>query len=112
MSRYAVGVAAGRRMTVDDTTLAVGVTTAVAVVSEFGMDQGLDQTGGATDAEPLLGLYVGVAWPRRSAVRLRSELSADLVASRLGRTLSIDPSLPALPWWSAAASVGVEWEVP
>jgi hypothetical protein len=115
MSRYAVGVAAGRRLLLGESTIALGLTTAVAVVSEVGIDNGgpsAGQTGGATSAEPLVGAYVAFVWPHRSSLRFRSELSGDAVASRLGKTLVMDPSLPALPWWSATTTLGVEWVVP
>jgi hypothetical protein len=52
-----------------------------------------------------------VAFPRRSSIRLRPEVSVELVASRIGRTLTIDPALPPLPWWNGAATLAIEWEV-
>ncbi len=134
MSRYAVGVTAGRRAALGGTSFLFGLSTGIAVTSESWADpngqstgtqpMGSQGTGGPTGnqnngtagggsaAEPLAGVYVGVVFPRRSPLRLRSELSAEAVASRIGRTLSIDPVLPSLPWWSASASVGIEWALP
>lgn len=135
MSRYAVGVAAGRRAALGPVSFVFGLSTAIAVTNESSADTNEQSTGGQSvgnqatggltgngqsasaegrrsTAEPLAGAYVGVVYPRRSPLRLRSELSAEAVASRIGRSLSLDPSLPSLPWWSASASIGVEWVVP
>jgi hypothetical protein len=62
--------------------------------------------------EPRAGLYFGVAFPRRSRVRFRSTLTADVVPTRLGRELSLDPAVPSLPWWSLGLSIGVEGAIP
>lgn len=118
MSRYAVGVALGRRLVVGGAAIAAGLSTSVAVTQEAGPDNGNDagaqlgdaQAGGASAAEPLVATYVGFVYPRTSAIRLRPELSAEIVASRIGRTLTIDPSLPPLPWWNGAATLAIEWE--
>ena len=67
---------------------------------------------GSSEAEPRVGAYVGVVFPRRAPFRVRSELAADVVASRVGSSRTLDPSLPALPWWSVVLSVGAEWQVP
>jgi hypothetical protein len=126
MSRYAVGVAVGRRVPVGGVSVAFGVGTGVAVTSEAAADvngtgggqtgggqtgggqTGGGQNGGLSQAEPLVAAYGGLVYPRRSPVRLRSELSAEVI----GRTTVIDPALPTLPWWSGSASLGVEWEMP
>jgi hypothetical protein len=118
MSRYAVGVAVGRRVPLGAVAFAAGLTTSVAVTNEArpddgdvsGTQLGDGQAGGASAAEPLVATYVGLVYPRGSSIRLRPELSAEIVASRIGHTLSIDPSLPALPWWNAAATLAIEWE--
>jgi hypothetical protein len=118
MSRYAVGVAVGRRAPIGSMALAAGLSTSVAVTNESGPDDGEvsgaqlgdGHAGGATAAEPLVATYVGFVYPRGSSIRLRPELSAEVVASRIGRTLSIDPALPPLPWWNGAATVAIEWE--
>jgi hypothetical protein len=119
MSRYAVGVALGRRVAAGATAIAIGLSTSVAVTSEAASADGEmsaaqtgdAQTGGATAAEPLVAAYVGVAYPRQSSIRFRPELSAEVVASRIGRTLTVDPALPPLPWWSGAATMALEWEL-
>jgi hypothetical protein len=118
MSRYAVGVAVGRRLIVGAAAIAVGLSTSVAVTQEAGPDSGNNsgaqlgdaQAGGASTAEPLAATYVGFVYPRGSSIRLRPELSAEIVASRIGRTLTIDPALPPLPWWNGAATLAIEWE--
>jgi hypothetical protein len=118
LSRYAVGVAVGRRVVVGPAAVAAGLGTSVAVTQEAGSDNrdnsgaqlGDAQAGGASAAEPLAATYVGFIYPRGSSIRLRPELSAEIVASRIGRTLTIDPSLPALPWWNGAATLAIEWE--
>jgi hypothetical protein len=104
--------------------LVAGGTLSVAILNEAGATAtaGAGATGtgqgegegakGSSKAEPRVGAYVGILFPRRSRFHVRSELSVDVVASRIGRSLSIDPALPALPWWSVLASVGAEWEVP
>jgi hypothetical protein len=112
MSRYAVGVQAGRRAAVAASALAFGATTSIAVTNEVGQDGGGGSSGGPSAAEPLVGAYLALVYPRSSRLRVRPELAADVVATRVGHTYSIDPALPALPWWSASASIGIEWEVP
>jgi hypothetical protein len=61
--------------------------------------------------EPRTGIYFGVAFPRRGPIRFRPTLSADVVPSRLGRELSIDPSIPSIPWWSIGLTLGMEGAV-
>lgn len=105
MSRYDAGVFVGRRVPAGETSLAFGATTSVALISESGAEDAFAE-------EPLIGAYAAVLWPARARIRGRAELSADGAVTRVGRPLRIDSSLPPLPWWSAAASAGVEWEVP
>ncbi len=62
--------------------------------------------------EPRLGVYLGVSVPRRSPIRFRPEILCDAILSRMGRGLEIDPTIPPLPWWSTALSLGVEGELP
>jgi hypothetical protein len=105
MSRYDAGVLVGRRVPVGAASIAFGATASVALVTESVEEDAFAE-------EPLLGLYTAVLWPRRSSIRGRAELSADGAVTRVGSARRIDNTLPALPWWSAAASAGVEWEVP
>lgn len=125
MSSLGVGVSIGRREPLGRVVaLVVGASLAAAITSQSGATanagtnasgegQGTgDGASGSTRAEPRAGAYAGIAFPARSSVRLRTELAADVVASRIGRSLAIDPALPALPWWSLTASIGAEWEVP
>ena len=135
MSRCTVGLTAGRRAQLGGASFALGLRAGVAVTSEDGSDPSGPSSGGgsgsssgsggpsrggpgggaegaASTPEPLAGAYVGFVFPRRAAVRVRPELSVEAVASRVGRTLRLDPSLPSVPWWGASASIGLEWEVP
>jgi hypothetical protein len=124
MSSLGVGVSIGRReplgrvaALVVGGSLAASITSASGATANAGTNasgegQGTgDGAGGSTRAEPRAGAYAGIVFPPRSRVRLRAELAADVVASRIGRSLTIDPALPALPWWSLMASIGAEWEV-
>jgi hypothetical protein len=125
MSSYAVGLSAGRRQPVGPLDAIAGATAAIAVTDESSQDQATQtggqggqagaqggQTGGPSTAEPRVGFFAGFVVPRRGRVRLRPELALDVVASRLGQSYRVDSALPLLPWWSASASVGVEWEAP
>jgi hypothetical protein len=117
-------VAAGRRAALGHLALAFGLVASVAVVKESGVDTSdgaNDNTGGnstsgqtltATAAEPVLGAYVALVYPRASRLRLRTELSADAEVAHLGSALSLDANLPSLPWWGASASLGLEWGAP
>lgn len=117
MSRCAVSAVAGRRVVAGGAAIAFGLSTGVSVTSEAGSEgrnqpAGDARAAGNSAAEPLLGTYLGLVYPRASQLRLRSELSGEVSALRVGRTLTLDAPLPPLPWWSALASVGLEWEVP
>jgi hypothetical protein len=114
MSRYAVGVTAGGRAPLGPVAIVFGASTMVAVITQsVGDEQGPgNAASGASAAEPLVGLYAGLAYPPTSPLRGRVAVGADVVVSRIGQQTSIDPALPALPWWSASAAVGVEWEAP
>jgi hypothetical protein len=135
MNRYAVGVAASRRVALGAVAVPIGLSTGVAVTSETasgttnggptgdgqasgGPTGNVDSNAGqaslihASAAEPLVGAFAGIVYPRRSHVRIRSDLAGEIVPSHIGRTLGLDPALLPLSWWSASASVGVEWEVP
>lgn len=88
MSTFDVGVLMGRRQPVGGIELLGGVMAAVSVTSEQGADTGgSGATGGPSSAEPRVGAYAGVVFPRRSRLRVRSMLGADLAASRIGRML-------------------------
>jgi hypothetical protein len=124
LSSFGVGASVGRREPVGPLALVAGGTLGVAIMNEAGATAtaGPGATGegqgtgegasGSSRAEPRAGGYVGIVFPRRSSLRFRSELSGDVVASRIGRARIIDPALPALPWWSVTASIGAEWELP
>jgi hypothetical protein len=116
MSRYAAGVTAGRRVLLGSGSLVFGASTSVAMIQESGNEDeagpGAGRAGASSAAEPLLGAYVGAISAPRASLRVRADVSTDVVVSRLERPLTVDNSLPPLPWWSALLSVGVEWEVP
>lgn len=118
MSRYAAGVGMGRRVALAGTQVGLGVITSVAVVREYGREDEPVPEGtstslsGQSGAEPTVGAYLGLVWPRRSELRARAELSADAVVARVDRPLTLDASLPSLPWWSTLLTIGMEWEVP
>jgi hypothetical protein len=117
-STYAVGLWAGRRDAVGPLDAVAGLAASIALTDQTNQDtngqqQGTQQQGGYSVAEPRVGVFAGVVVPRRASVRLRPELAFDVIASRMGRSLiPPDATLPALPWWSTSASVGIEWEAP
>lgn len=120
MSRYAVGVAAGGRLSAGRGLCALGASAMVAVVNEHASvirnqttQEGTSLTTvDVSTAEPLGGLYAAFIYPADTPLRARATLAADAVVSRIGQSGGLDPALPPLPWWSASASVGAEWEVP
>jgi hypothetical protein len=124
MSSLGVGANVGRREPVGACALVTGGSLSVVIAQEAGATPttGAGATGngegtgdgasGSSKAEPRIGTYVGVVFPRLAPLRVRSELAADVVASRVGSPRSLDPALPALPWWSVALTVGAEWQVP
>lgn len=118
MSAYAVGLWAGRRVPVGKMDAITGVTAAIALTEESnedstGQQQGTQQQGSFSQAEPRAGVFAGLVVPRRASLRVRPQIAFDVVPSHLGSTWNQPNSpLPALPWWSASASVGIEWEAP
>jgi hypothetical protein len=112
MSAWGVGVNVGKREPIGAMTIVAGGTLSATVTTESGKDPSGELAFGPSQAEPRAGAYVGLVVPSHSRVRARPELSADVVATRIGHGLTIDNNLPALPWWGATASVGLEWEVP
>jgi hypothetical protein len=57
--------------------------------------------------ETRLGAYVGVVVPRRSAVRFRADMAADIVPLDLGGASSAGGS--ASPWWATSLLLGIEF---
>jgi hypothetical protein len=116
MSRYAAGIALGKRIAFGSSFIVPGVTTSVASIQESGNEDegaGLGTVSKAnSSAEPIVGAYLGVRSAPFSSLRVRAELSADAVVSRLQRPSTLDASLPPLPWWSTMISGGVDWEMP
>ncbi len=108
LSRYAVGVAFGRLLAVGGGTVDLGTSTSMAIAFEDATSA-TGSNGGQSNGEPMVGVYAGFSYPRRSMVRVRTELSTDLVVYRAP---AIDPELPLLPLWSGTASIGAEWELP
>jgi hypothetical protein len=114
LQRYSFGVTAGRREPLGPAAVGFGLTGGISAFDESGADS-TGQPGsaaGISPAEPLLGVYASLLFPRRSPLRLRAELSSDVAVARLGRTLEIDPALPALPWSSVGTCLGMEGEIP
>ncbi|MDP9151096.1 MAG: hypothetical protein M3O36_14285, partial [Myxococcota bacterium] len=113
MLRFAVGVAIGRRAGLGPVFVDFGVSAMGAISYPDGgngsSSESTVQLNSPGDPEPLMGLYAGFAYPRRSPLRLRTELSTDLV---IYRSVLARQSQPQLPQWSTTASVGAEWEVP
>jgi hypothetical protein len=123
MSSYGVGVRSGYRHAVGSFDAVAGVAASLVVTNETSQDiggttssgsgGGGGPTGGVTPyPEPRVGLFAAAVLPRHARVRFRPELAFDAVASRIGNTTySLDKGvLPPLPWWSASASIGIEWE--
>ena len=119
MSAYAVGLWAGRRAAIGSVDAVAGATAAIVLTNESNEDSNGQQQGSQNQdalfhAEPRVGVYAGLVVPCRSHLCVRPQLAFDVMASHIGSTYSPENNfpLPALPWWSAAASVGVDWEAP
>ncbi len=118
MSRYAAGVGVGRRVVFGAGEFAFGMKASMAIAQEYALEDEPVPPGASTSAssqsaaEPTAGPYLGILWPRGTVLRMRADLSLDAVVSRLGQPLSLDDSLPSLPWWSSMFTLGMEWEVP
>ncbi len=130
LSWWAVMLSAGRREPIGPVILSYGALVGVAhlgwsapLVAPPGGAEGMSGNNMGTTApppttmegdktEPRIGLYFGTSLPRRSPFRFHTELCTDAIATRMGRGLEVDPSIPPLPWWSASLSVGVEGDVP
>jgi hypothetical protein len=63
----------------------------------------------SNDAEGRIGAYLGAAWPRRAALRLRTVVGGDYVPVGSTRT-PVAPGAPVLPNWTATLTIGVEGE--
>lgn len=112
MRHYAFGVSAGRRQRVGDGALVLGLDGRIGLYEETGAPTAGDAAGGASLADPLAGVYVGVVTSERAHLRMRAELFSDVAIGRVGRPLVIDSALPAVPWLSAGARLGLEGEIP
>jgi hypothetical protein len=113
MSTYALGLRAGLRDRVGPLDGVAGATTMISLTSETANDASGAQGGPPEQVEPRVGVFAGVVVPRRARVRMRPELSFEVIASHIGKSpVPPDPALPPLPWWSTSASIGIEWEAP
>lgn len=126
VSGWSAALTAGRREPIGGAALTLGVLAGLSGVAWEVPDtsqsnaQGTSGNGSQSSGtsattgskiEPRVGLYFGAAIPRRARIRFHPELFADVVASRVGSPLALDPAFPSLPWWSAGLTLGVEWEL-
>jgi hypothetical protein len=63
-------------------------------------------------AEARAGLYTGFIFPRRSSVRFRSDLSAEVVPHSIGASETGPDGIPVMPWWAVGFTLGMEFGAP
>ncbi len=109
------GVAAARRIDLRAFALDIGFAPRLYVETQSydrpipGTDEDEDKTETMTDVR--LATF-GRALFGRGPIRFFAGVDAEVSPARLRRKVRIDPTLPALPAWSAGISVGVSWTAP
>jgi hypothetical protein len=107
MQSSAVGVSVGRRLELASVHLDALFGPSIVLESQDADDVDRDVHGAAADFR--LALAVRVSGPRSSSVRAFATGDFEGSPARLRSQKSLDPILPALPWWSSGLSVGVLW---
>ena len=100
-SGFALGALVGWHHELDRIALRAGALGLVAALREEG-------SGQQGRAEARLGGYLGGVWPARGKLRLRSDLSLELVPYNLGRSETNALGATSFPWWACGFSIGVE----
>ncbi len=116
------GVMVGRRQPLGNTLLIGGALVNVTSLHD-GTDDEPDE--GAADAEETrvndqsrgraearVGAYAGFVFPRRSYVRFRSELAAEVVPHSIGASETRSDGIPMMPWWAVCFTLGMEFGKP
>jgi hypothetical protein len=118
MSSYSAVLSVARHMSLATMDLALGATAGVQLTDESnqntnGAQHGTQDEDSIAQPEPRTGLFAAIVVPQQSRLRFRPQLEFDLIPSHVGSSWSPAGSpLPALPWWSALASLGVQWQAP
>jgi hypothetical protein len=101
-SAFSLGLSAGRREPAGGVALLAGARTAFGWLV-FNQNGPAEQPTDARETEWRLGAYLGIAVPRRSSIRFRADLGADLVvANRPPDSYAMTPA------WGMTALVGAE----
>jgi hypothetical protein len=110
MESVAVGVTLTRRFRFQAADIEVGFSPRV--VDETQSDDSLasEVTFATTDVR--VGALLRAALGHAHRVRPILEIDGELSPSRIRRLPRLDPSLPALPAWSAGATIGILWGDP
>jgi hypothetical protein len=101
-SGAALGLTAGRREPAGAFDLRAGASVLIAALYE-------ENAGKNGRAEVRLGAYGGGVWPRRSALRLRFDLGAELVPYNVGQSERNAAGSSSLPWWALTVAAGAEF---
>lgn len=104
ISAFSGGITVGRREPVGDTVALLGGGS----FQLAGIHDERDPDKPGTAAEARLGVYAGLALPRRSAARVRANLTAEMVPHRLGGSGDDVAAGPNIPWLAIGLSLGVE----
>jgi hypothetical protein len=114
------GVTAGRRQPIGNTLLVGGI-----MLNVTSLHDGTDEEDpGETEAdrkareerngraEARAGVYTGFVFPRRSSVRFRSDVSAEIVPHSIGASETGPDGIPLMPWWAVGFTLGMEFGAP
>lgn len=116
------GVMVGRRQPLGNTLLVGGALVNVTSLhdgvddedDEAPTDEATKKANGESNgrAEARVGAYAGFVFPRRSSVRFRSELAAEVVPHSIGASETRSDGIPMMPWWAVCFTLGMEFGRP
>ncbi len=114
------GVTVGRRQPFGNTLLLGGIS-----LNVTSLHDGTDESDPAESeaeakareerngrAEARAGIYTGFVFPRRSSVRFRSDVSAEVVPHSIGTSEVGPDGIPVMPWWAVGLTLGMEFGAP
>ncbi len=111
------GVMVGRRQPLGNTLLLGGLSLNVTSLHDGAGDsdppaseaeaKARDERDGRAEARA--GIYTGFVFPRRSTVRFRSDVSAEVVPHSIGTSETGPDGIPVMPWWAVGFTLGMEF---
>jgi hypothetical protein len=114
ITSYSASLSAGRYVPLGAVDLILGAAAGLLWTNE--LDESDNEPRGMSDpdtfaqVEPRAGIFVGALVPQTGGMRFRPQFAFDVTPSHLGHAwTSPDAPVPGLAWWTASASIGVQW---